>query len=143
MERKDNIKFMSNPIYINSLQLGSLSFLGVLLIGGSFSPKAIAIPTDLSPSTPKRLVADLPNILPPPTLPVNPGSTVNVPSLNRPAASKPSSTTSPIVLPTNRTPTFRQPSVQPIPAKISQPETVPSDLTPPVIEFGQPLPKTK
>ncbi len=127
---------MSNPIYTNSRQMGNLSFLGVLLIVSNFSPKAIALPTHFGDSTPQHLIADLPTILPPATLPVNPRRTVNVPPLNRPDASKPSATT---ILPTNRTPS----SVPAIPAKISQPETASFDSTPPVIEFGEPLPKTR
>lgn len=160
MERQDNIEFMSNRIYPNSLKLGRIGFLGMVISVGIFSGKVNAFTTHSLPNlsvesfpTRNNLVADLPNILPPANLPVNSGGVVNVPPVNRPEASiriAPTSTIVPTTLPpsvfpTNQTPTFSVPPVQPIPATISQPpESLSPNLsTPPVIEFGQPLPKVR
>lgn len=105
-----------------------------------------------------RLVADLPNTLPPPYFPVNPGGVVNVPPVKRPERaipSLPSSVISPATLPsTNQPPSVSVPSLESNPRRsrssvtTSQPvedsdESVsPPSNSSPVIEFGQPLPKT-
>ncbi len=146
-------------------KLGSFSFLGVVMMVAIFSEKkAIALPTlstdwqayQIRSST-KRLIADLPNLLPPPNLPINPGGVVKVPPLNRPEAYvpiqqqpiMPSVTLPPAVLQRDRIPTFSVPAVQSIPGNTSQSSdrqlenTSPTLSSPPVIEFGQPLPKAR
>lgn len=126
---------MSN-IYTNLLKLGSLSFLGVVISVGIFTLKANTLcnPKGLITAS-QSLIADLPNTLPPPNLPINPGGTVKVPPLNRPESSRIPTIPSQPVLPTNQT---ADPAVQRLPNTISQPPN-----SPPVIEFGQPLPKVK
>ena len=108
-------------------------------------------------STTKDLIADLPNILPPANLPMNPGGVVKVPPLNRPEGSvpiqqqptMPSVTLPPPVFQRDRIPTFSVPAVQSIPGNTSQSSdrqlenTFPTLSSPPVIEFGQPLPKAR
>ncbi len=146
-------------------KLGSFSFLGVVMMVAIFSEKkAIALPTlstdwqayQIRSST-KRLIADLPNILPPANLPINPGGVVKVPPLNRPEAYVPIQqqpirspvTLPPPVFPRDRIPTFSVPAVQSIPGNTSQSSdrqlenTSPTLSSPPVIEFGQPLPKAR
>lgn len=149
---------MSNPSYTNSYKLGRISFLGMVISVGIFSGKAIAFPPFSQPnlsihslSHPQRLIADLPYILPPANLPEHPKGVVNVPPVNRPEAFIPVAPTStilpatlpPSVFPNNQAPAVRVPAVQRLPATISQPpESISPNLSsPPVIEFGQPLPQ--
>lgn len=102
-----------------------------------------------------------PDALPPPTFPLNPGGTVNVPPVNPPAASTrsvptlsaPPATLPPPIFPTDGTPAVSVPALQSFPTP-TQPVTTSQPLEPesdsesppanslPVIEFGQPLPKT-
>jgi hypothetical protein len=71
-----------------------------------------------------------------------------------PAPAMPPTTLPPAIFPTNQTPTIRVPSLRSIPAPTPTPVTTsqplerptervsPAPSSPPVIEFGQPLPKT-
>lgn len=127
-----SIKFMSNLIYLNSCKV-----LGVVAIVGSFSGNALAI----TPSTPRfseHLVADLPTSLPPANLPGNSRTTVTVPPLSRPEALQAPASKKPSNLPRNQVA-----PVQTLPAA-REAEIAPTDIdSPPVIEFGQPLPQRK
>lgn len=106
------------------------------------------------------LAQAFPDTLPPPNFPLNPGSTVNVPPVNPPAASTrsvptlsaPPATLPPPIFPTEGTPAVSVPTLQSFPTPTqpvttSQPLEPESDSasppasSPPVIEFGQPLPK--
>ncbi|MBD0364145.1 MAG: hypothetical protein ICV55_15450 [Coleofasciculus sp. C3-bin4] len=73
---------------------------------------------------------------------------------SEPAPAMPPTTLPPAIFPTNQTPTIRVPSLRSIPAPTPTPVTTsqplerpaervsPAPTSPPVIEFGQPLPKT-
>lgn len=107
------------------------------------------------------LAQSFPDTLPPPNFPLNPGGTVNVPPVNPPAASTrsvptlsaPPATLPPPIFPTDGTPSVSVPALQSFPTP-TQPVTTsqplepesdsasPPTSSPPVIEFGQPLPKT-
>jgi hypothetical protein len=111
---------------------------------------------------PTMVVQAFPDILPPVNLPINQGGVVNVPPVNRPQvwpATVPTLETPPAVLPptvfsTNQTPTVSVPPLQPLPTQTPTPVTTsqplerlpesgsPAIISSPVIEFGQPLPKT-
>jgi hypothetical protein len=132
-------------------RLGTLSFIGVVMI--------VAIS---SVSKAPAVAALLTDTLPPANLPANQTSVVNVPLVNRPEASTaiaqtwtmPPATLPPAVFPTNQTPTVSVPPLQPIPTQTPTPVTTSQPLerasesvspalsSSPVIEFGQPLPKT-
>ncbi len=102
------------------------------------------------------------NTLPPANFPINQGGSVNVPPVNPPKTLTPTAPTpamppavSPSAdVPTNQTPSVNIPTLQPTPAETPTPVTTSQPLkqptesmspnlsSPPVIEFGQPLPKT-
>jgi hypothetical protein len=106
------------------------------------------------------LAQAFPDTLPPPNFPINPGGTVNVPPVNPPAAptrsvptlSAPPATLPPPIFPSDGNPAVSVPARQSFPTPTqpvttSQPLEPESDIespasSPPVIEFGQPLPKT-
>jgi len=124
---------MSNLFYLNSLKV-----LGVVAIVGSFSGNALAITPKSTPRFSEHLVADLPTSLPPANLPGNSRTTVTVPPLSRPEALQAPASKKPSNLPRNQVA-----PVQTIPAG-REPEIAPTDLdSPPVIEFGQPLPQRR
>jgi hypothetical protein len=102
-----------------------------------------------------------PDTLPPPNFPVPSGGAVNVPPVNPPAPSTrsvptlsaPPGTLPPTIFPTDQAPAVSVPSLQSLPSQTlpvttsepieAQPESEsPTPSSPPVIEFGQPLPKT-
>jgi hypothetical protein len=127
------MRFMSKFIDLNSFKV-----LGIFVMVGGVSGKALAITPNSTPNPVQHLVADLPNSLPPANLPGNSRTTVTVPPLNRPEALQAPATKKPSNLPRNQVPT-----VQTIPTT-RQPETTPADSdVPPVIEFGQPLPQRR
>lgn len=124
---------MSKLIYLNSCQV-----LGVVAILGYFSGNVLAITPNSTSSFSEHLVADLPTSLPPANLPGNSRTTVTVPPLYRPEGREAPASKKPSNLPRNQTPTL-----QTIPAA-RQPETPTADLdSPPVIDFGQPLPQRR
>lgn len=107
------------------------------------------------------LVQAFPDTLPPPNFPLSPGGIVNVPPVNPPAASTrsvptlsaPPATLPPPIFPTDGAPAVSAPSLQSFPSPTQsvttspplEPESEresPPASSPPLIEFGQPLPKT-